>query len=528
MSAMFMAPTPVPQVGLDHLRSRAVTIGLVALYVIENNGIRHIAAMLRRHGYRVIEIYFKDWINNYFQPPTEREVRDLVGILRDCRVDLVGLSVRASAYHRLAVALTHRLRGDLGVPILWGGMHPTFAPEDCVAAADVICLGEAEAPLATLLGALREGVGHTTVEGFWFATPAGSIRNPPAPLVRDLDSLPFRDFHSVDKFYINHGTIRRGDPYAGDPVFLMNASRGCPYATCSYCSNTVLNRVYGNNQFYRRRGVDSVLEELHYARRTFRNLKRIRFDDEVFAFPAAWMERFAARYASEIGLPFDCLLDPRAVDAPRLRILREAGLDLLCVGVQNCERINRSLYHRHVSGERLLRAASVIRAAGVRVSYQIILDDPASTPVDKKNFFDFLLRFPRPYDFYLFSITYYPGTDLTEHLLRTGVIGVDQVEGTAAKVFEQFRVDLGYPRSREDQFWISMIMLLSKRVFGKRLLWRLARTPALRRRPWPLMILAQAANLFKMGWLFMGMLFRGEVNLTLLRRWINLRSLITT
>ena len=79
---------------------RKLRIGLVSLYALENNGVRHLSAVARGAGYHVTEIYFKDWSNNRFPWPSEGEVDSLVRILSDAKVDLIGLSVRASAFHQ--------------------------------------------------------------------------------------------------------------------------------------------------------------------------------------------------------------------------------------------------------------------------------------------------------------------------------------------------------------------------------------------------------------------------------------------
>ena len=111
-------------------------IAVISLYALENNGVRHIASNLREAGFEVTEIYFKDWVNNNFPWPSEIEVRNLLNLLRERQIEFVGMSVRASAFHRMAKYLTDRIRHELNLPILWGGMHPTFMPELCIEVAD--------------------------------------------------------------------------------------------------------------------------------------------------------------------------------------------------------------------------------------------------------------------------------------------------------------------------------------------------------------------------------------------------------
>ena len=124
--------------------SKKTKIAIISLYALENNGVRHVATPLREAGFSVTEIYFKDWVNNRFPWPEEEEVQALIGLLQERGIDFVGFSVRASAFHRMAKYLTERVRHATGLPILWGGMHPTFLPERCISIADYISVGEVD------------------------------------------------------------------------------------------------------------------------------------------------------------------------------------------------------------------------------------------------------------------------------------------------------------------------------------------------------------------------------------------------
>ena len=121
--------------------SKKLHIAVISLYALENNGVRHVASSLRGAGFQVTEVYFKDWVNNNFPWPEEGEVQNLIQLLKDRGVDFVGFSVRASAFHRMAKFLTERVRDALNLPILWGGMHPTFMPDVCIQVADYIAIG---------------------------------------------------------------------------------------------------------------------------------------------------------------------------------------------------------------------------------------------------------------------------------------------------------------------------------------------------------------------------------------------------
>ncbi|HEO64054.1 MAG TPA: radical SAM protein, partial [Candidatus Omnitrophica bacterium] len=70
---------------------------------------------------------------------------------------LIGISLMSVEYFK-SCCLTKFLKSFLkGIPIIWGGIHPTISPEDCLNYADYVCLGEGEMAMLDIAGALSEG-----------------------------------------------------------------------------------------------------------------------------------------------------------------------------------------------------------------------------------------------------------------------------------------------------------------------------------------------------------------------------------
>ena len=61
--------------------------------------------------------------------------------------DLIGISFMTQ-YFSAAVQLTRAIKKKLSVPVIWGGVHPTVRPEECLEYADIVCVGEGEEALA--------------------------------------------------------------------------------------------------------------------------------------------------------------------------------------------------------------------------------------------------------------------------------------------------------------------------------------------------------------------------------------------
>ncbi|MFH1467953.1 MAG: radical SAM protein [Pseudomonadota bacterium] len=511
-------------------RSEGPRIALVSLYDVENNAVRLLAAILRQAGWHAVEIYFKDWISNHLAPPTPADLASLSRLLTEQRVQLVALSVRASAYFNVARRLTEHIHRQHGLAVMWGGTHPTLVPEECIPHADLLLRGEGDLAIDELCRRLAAGEPFTDVQNLWVNNgDAPPTENPLRPLVHHLDTLPFRDFHTHDlKFLILGRKVHRGDPMRQDPVFQMMASRGCLYR-CAYCYNSTFKKeIYKGQRWYRHRSVQSALDELEAVMK-HRDIKRIRFDDEVFIFNKAWFKEFCERYPREIGLPFEIFVEPKLVTDERIGALKRAGLTGVYMGVQATARVNADLYDRYDKDERVAEVARVFHRHGIYPHYQLIFDDPETTEDDLRALFDLVASFPPPFDLYLFSITYFPGSEISKKLLADGRLSHYEIEGADnARTFYQHRVNLAYPRRVEETFWISLIQLLSKRFVPRPAVRALTRSAFLKRHPWPLIQVAHGANYLKLGVAAADLLVRGEMTPTLVHRWLNFSRVITS
>lgn len=503
--------------------TKKLKIGLVSLFVFENNGIRFLSSSLKEEGYEVFEVYFKDYVHHHFVAPTTKELDQLIDLLKSLNLDIIGISLRAGAYLPVAIEVTRRIRAALGIPIMWGGPHVSMAPENCLEYPDFLVMGEAEKAICDIAGAIEKGEDISTFDNVWIKKDGKIIKNRLRPLCQDLDSIPFRDFHSHQyKYWLLSDKVHKGDPLVNERLYLMITSRGCLY-NCSYCDVSSFRKLYENNgKFFRYRSVENCLKELEYARGVFKHLKRIRFDDELFVPDQVWIDELCEKYPKRVGLPFEILSDPRCLTEQAVKTMSKAGLDTVMIGIQGAAKVNRRLYNRPVSDDSVVNIAEVFNKYKVKGVFQVIVDDPESTTDEKRQLLDLLLRLPRPYDLYMFSLCHWPKAQRTMDLIEKGIIKEDQVEGFNNKVLTQFMADFSYDRPAEDTFFMALNQLANKWVIPKSLIKRLSVSKWLMKNPWPVMLLAKITNLAKLAYAGFGMVLRGEMSLNVIRRWIHI------
>lgn len=503
-------------------KNKKPLIALISLYCFESLATRYLGSAVRAAGYDCVEIYYEDMKRNYFKYPGPDELKSLIDLLRDKEVDIVGISVRSS-YRKLAAVITERLHDELSLPVMWGSTHPTVQPGDSIKDADAVFRGEGEVSIVELVKGIDGGNDVTGIKGFWFKMSDGSvIRNEAAPYV-DINRISDPEFNAKNQFFIRDSVLNEGDPQWKEGAFTVISSRGCPHH-CSFCTN----QYYLKSQpgYLRLRSVDNVVGEIKRAMRIMPNVRRVKFYDDLFATNKKWTDEFVEKYRREVSLPFDALLNPQHVSESLIGKLKKAGLTLVEMGIQSgSERMSNDIYDRRLTNEKLMTAINVLHKSGVRLHYDFIIDNPLETEEDKKKAFEFLLKIPRPYSLLIFSLTHLPGTPLTERLLKEGHITQADVEGNSDKSLFQWEASLHHKRLPQDQFWLSLLSLLTKDFVPKSLIRFLSRRKVLMRYPAPLVAFAWAMNVVKMTWLATVMYREGSLSMQVIRRHANWKQL---
>lgn len=488
-----------------------LNIALISLYGIENNGIRSISSVLEKGGFNTYLIFFKRWLNNDIRFPMEKEKKILISLLKELNIDIVGISF-TSPFLKIAQDLTMRIKDDLGVMVVWGGIHATVKPEECLSYCDIVSRGEGEYAMLDLVNALAKKQSLEGIKNICYRRENKTIFREMRPLIQDLDSLPYQDYGGNNKFFIEEG-LQNIDPLNNARELRIFASRGCPF-NCSYCYNSIFRKLYRNERYHRIRSVESVISEIEYALSKFKRIRKIKFDDDTFIFPKDWIYEFSKKYRNRVGLPFEILFNAECLDKEVLKELKAAGLKRIQVGIQTgSKRESEQVYNRKLPLEKIRLFARAAKKLRLDVVYDVILDNPLADFQDKSKLIDFLLTLPRPFSLFLYSLTIFPGTELSEVLLRKGLIKPQNVEGEANKSFYQFRLSFSYPREKEELFIVCIVSLISKSFLPKSLISILAKIHFLKKHPLPLRWFAQICNWVKLLGVFLKMLREGTLNI---------------
>ena len=353
---------------------------------------------------------------------------------------LIGISVMTNYHHSMG-HLTDQITSRLGIPVVWGGIHPTLRPEACLERADFACVGEGEEALLELATAIRDGVQTDTIRNIYTKQNGSTIKTEIRPLIQDLDSLPFQDYDLAEHYlfrreeqrivrmnsdlleiYLDYGprSLRRAQP-----TFQIMIARGCPYR-CTFCGNQALASLYPGQRYLRRRSNEHAIAEIKAFKSIYPFVKAVLFSDDSFVMDDdEGIRSFCDLYTREIDLPFRCMATPKSITPKKMEYLTEAGLFFMEVGIQTgSERINEMYQRKWSSREIVKEAVSIINRYKDHVMplYDVILDNPFATSDDEMETLRLILELPKPYVLQIFSLTLFPGTRLLEQAMKLGIV----------------------------------------------------------------------------------------------------------
>ena len=118
---------------------------------------------------------------------------------------------------------------------------------------------------------------------------------------------------------------------------------------------------------------------------------------------------------------------PSTLSKTKLLVLVEAGLIEMRMGIQTLAETSKKLYKRPHSNNAIMEAVKTINKHKdkVKVRYDFILESPWDTEDNTIETLRFLAQMPSPYNLNLFSLVFFPGTDLYTRAKKDGLIKND-------------------------------------------------------------------------------------------------------
>lgn len=404
-------------------------------------GIFSVASALKKQGFQDIEI-----INI-----TEKEIEETAQKIVVENPECVGMSVMTGVQTGHSAQLCKKIKELTNIPIIWGGIHPSLLPEQCLRETyiDFVVVGEGEETMFELLQEMNGCRRFENIAGLGYKRNAEIFINAPRPQIKNLDEwrLDWKLLNPEDYIY-KLGKYQR--------VIAYKASRGCPF-NCAFCYNNAFNL-----NRWRTWSIGAVVEDIDYLKKEF-DVQAINFYDDNFFVnrQRAW------QLLDEIALPAHVEIRIDSIDDESARRLHEHECYKCLIGVESGSDRILDLIGKGYHVPRIYEAVKNLAKYNVSACYSTIVGLPTETEEESQSTIKLLhdiYRIHPQADFTLGAYLPYPGSRMYNFAIENGFVPPKNTEDW--QFIDRFRKDYESP-------WVDAKKVWKIREYFKFLGWKL-------------------------------------------------------
>jgi len=299
---------------------------------------------------------------------------------------------------------------------------------------DFILRGEWDYSVSKLAGALENNKELENVKGLCYRQNGKMVVGDNAPIIEDLDTLPFPAYDLVDlsKFYESVFTYF--------PAATAITSRGCPF-NCVYC--VFPNTIYSHK--YRAQSPQRVLEEALYLQNL--GVKQIRYDDDTFEIDKERVFEICRLFKeNNIKLKWIIQSRPSLMTAELAKALKDAGCTMVLYGVESGDDQILNKIKKQTTTADIKRGVRIAQRNGLDVLNCVMIGFYWDTPETVERTIDFAFKLNA--EFTQFSIaTPLPGTEYYDLLKSSGCVVSNNLE----KGDSFHRANVDFPNLKQHQ-----------------------------------------------------------------------------
>ena len=359
----------------------------------------------------------KEWLLQVkpFEEPSYKQTdlyEDLKKMVDNYQPNLIGISLVEDTIDQ-GLKLLESIK-DYDCPVVAGGVGVNWNYKKLLAAVDLLCFGEGEKYLVTLIQ--KHNFNFMKGEIFEYSIPEVSTRNSILPKPLDINKLPYPDFDIFEKNRIER--VMHGEKYR---MLHVELDRGCPY-NCTYCCAPAIRKMYKPYKYYRRKSNDRIIEEMKYLKKKYKP-DYLNFNSECFlARPDSDLKELMKTYKKEIDLPFWCQSRLHLVTDKKIRWLKEAGCADMQFGIEcGNEEFRKKWLKRNETNEQMLKALDIVEKHKISYTTNSIIGFPNETENLIFSTMDINIKIS-PKTMNVYMMTPYKGTLLYSYCVKEGLL----------------------------------------------------------------------------------------------------------
>jgi anaerobic magnesium-protoporphyrin IX monomethyl ester cyclase len=275
-----------------------------------------LAGYIREYGdFHVSLIDLNHELKKYIN--SDNIIEKAVEIVKAQNPDIIGITCN-TIHVPFCVEFCKAYKSKYKVPLVLGGIHPTFRPDRMfkLTGADYIIRGEGEETALELLNAIKQKSEVNEIKGLSYRCNNKIYHNCDRPFIEDLTKLPFPAFDLLPP----------KDKRDKAPRVCICASRGCPYG-CIFCS---ASRMWG---YQRRKPIERIVKEIKYLKKKYK-CGHIEFWDDCLPLNKVWFNDLLSE-VRKLKINWSCLSRVDILDYNLLKRMKDAGCSEIYHGIES-------------------------------------------------------------------------------------------------------------------------------------------------------------------------------------------------
>lgn len=298
--------------------------------------------------------------------------------------------------------------------VVMGGYHPTFNFIETLEDenVDIVIRGEGEYIMLNLVQALENQSSLHDVKGIVFEDENSKeiVVNPEAPLIQDLDELPFP---ALNLLPMKKYRLLDMDTH----MTTMITTRGCPMQ-CSFCSSAAMH-----GKKIRERSVENIVDEIEYLKTNY-DIDTIAFMDDTFTLKKRKVMAICDEILKRnIEIMWGCTSRVDTLDEKLLKKMKEAGCITIFIGVESADQQQLDNMCKNTTITKIENAFKIAHKLKIRTIASVALGMPGDTKEIMNKTVKFVHKLKPNYAIYSLA-TPYPGTRFYKEAFEKNLIKI--------------------------------------------------------------------------------------------------------
>ena len=393
---------------------------LQGMYNLPPLGLINVATSIKNSGHQIVLLDLVLAIRQNTLAMGKNIYDESAEIILGENPDLVAMSAQCTTFPP-AIQISKRIRAmDPHVKIVFGGHNVSFtdgATLENFPFIDCMVRGEGETIFPELVEAYANGDDGSGIAGITFHRGQEIIVGADRPLISDLNDLPLPDYSFSQPLHAYRDACELPRSIA-----ILEVGRGCPHR-CIYCSESIM---------WRRRSrtfsIDRLVKEMAQLHRDFGAECFLLAYDQFTA-----RKEFVKSFCQEViqeglnHLPWYCISRLDSVDAALLALMREAGCESMCYGIDSGSKRTLAFIRKDIDESILYKRVAETATQGIVPTLSFVIGFPQEEKQDIDDTLRMALRTgilgnSNPL---IQMPTLLPGTDLFNRYVKCAVRRVD-------------------------------------------------------------------------------------------------------